>query len=171
MLLAEKADQYQYRLMEIPKYLLDEIAVSSTKIRKALLDSEIETANKLLGYPHFFEGMVIPGDRLGRTLGYPTANLEYTDADKIRLGHGVYAVNVEMEEYSGKGMLSIGMRPTLTNSGERVEVNIFDFDQDIYGKTLQVHVHHFLREQKKFASVDELKEQLFRDKQTSLGLL
>ena len=171
MLLAEKADQYQYRLLEIPKYLLDEIAVSSTKIRKALLESDITTANKLLGYPHFFEGTVIPGDRLGRTLGYPTANLEYSDADKIRLGHGVYAVNVKIDGHSGKGMLSIGMRPTLTNSGERVEVNLFDFDQDIYGKTLQVHVHHFLRAQKKFASVEELKEQLSRDKQNSLELL
>jgi FAD synthase len=85
MLLAEKADQYNYRLMEIPKYILDEAAVSSTKIRNALLQSDSDTANKLLGYDFFFEGVVIKGDQLGRKLGYPTANLQYTDQDKIHL--------------------------------------------------------------------------------------
>lgn len=171
MLLAEKADQYNYRLLEIPKYILDEAAVSSTKIREALLHSNIKTANKLLGYEFFFEGKVIVGDRLGRQLGYPTANLQYNDPEKIHLGHGVYAVYAAVGEKQYKAMLSIGVRPTLKHSDERIEVNIFDFDEDIYGKTIRVIVKTFLRQQEKYDSLDELKKQLAIDKKSSLALL
>lgn len=170
-LLEDKAALYQYRLVEIPKYLLDQIAVSSTKIRQAILKGDVDTANKLLGYSFFFEGSVVKGDQLGRTLGYPTANLVYTDDEKIRLGHGVYAVYVEVNGSRKKGMLSIGNRPTLTNSDERVEVNIFDFDDDLYGKKLQVEVKHFLRPQEKYSSLDALKAQLALDQQNSLACL
>jgi len=167
-LLAQMADRYQYTLLEIPKYLIDEIGVSSTKIRNALLQSDVETANRLLGYSFFFEGEVIRGDQLGRQLGYPTANLRYTDSEKIRLGHGVYAVTVEVEGQIRKGMMSIGNRPTLENSDERVEVNIFDWDQDIYGKKIKVTVNRFLRQQEKYESLDALKQQLTIDKANSL---
>jgi riboflavin kinase / FMN adenylyltransferase len=145
--------------------------VSSTKIRKALLESKVETANALLGYDFFFEGKVIPGDKLGRTIGYPTANLEYTDVDKIRLGHGVFAVYAEINGMVKKGMLSIGTRPTLQNSDERVEVNIFDFDEEVYGKILKVTVKAFLRSQEKYSNLEELKNALTRDKATSLSVL
>jgi riboflavin kinase/FMN adenylyltransferase len=171
MLLAEKADEYNYRLLEIPKYILQEAGVSSTQIRNALLQSDIETANKLLGYEFFFEGLVINGDQLGRKLGYPTANLQYTDTDKIHLGHGVYAAYTEVNGKQYKGMLSIGNRPTLYNSNERVEINIFDFDEDIYGKTIRVIVKKYLREQEKYSSLDELKEQLAFDKKNSMAVL
>jgi len=171
MLLAEKADIYNYRLLEIPKYILQEVAVSSTQIRNALLQSDVETANKLLGYEFFFEGIVIEGDKLGRKLGYPTANLEYTDADKIHLGHGVYAAYAEVNGRKYKGMLSIGNRPTLVNSNERVEVNIFDFDEEIYGETIKVMVKKYLRGQEKYSSLDELKDQLALDKENSLAVL
>lgn len=171
MLLAEKADTYSYRLLEIPKYILEEVAVSSTQIRNALLQSDVGTANKLLGYEFFFEGVVIEGDKLGRKLGYPTANLEYTDADKIHLGHGVYAAYAEVNGRRYKGMLSIGNRPTLVNSNERVEVNIFDFDEEIYGETIKVMVKKYLREQEKYSSLDELKAQLAFDKENSLAVL
>ena len=171
LLLAEKADRFQYKLLEIPKYLLDEIAVSSTKIRKALLQSDIENANRLLGYEFFFEGVVIEGDKLGRALGYPTANLSYTNTEKIKLGHGVYAAFADVEGIRKKGMLSIGNRPTLTNSDERIEVNIFDFDKNIYGKTIRVTVKKYLRSQEKYASLDELKYQLEIDKENSLACL
>jgi riboflavin kinase/FMN adenylyltransferase len=137
-LMEEKAPVYNYRLSEIPKHVLDEIGVSSTKIRQSILNSDIETANKLLGYSFFFEGTVIKGDQLGRKLGYPTANLLYNEPEKIHLGHGVYAVYVNVDGERKKGMMSIGIRPTLTNSDERVEVNIFDFDKDIYGATIRV---------------------------------
>ena len=171
LLLAEKADRFQYKLLEIPKYLLDEIAVSSTKIRKALLQSDIENANRLLGYEFFFEGVVIEGDKLGRALGYPTANLSYTNTEKIKLGHGVYAAFADVEGIRKKGMLSIGNRPTLTNSDERIEVNIFDFDKNIYGKTIRVTVKKYLRRQEKYATLDELKYQLEIDKENSLACL
>jgi len=171
MLLAEKADHYNYRLLEIPKYILQEIAVSSTQIRKALLESDIERANKLLGYNFFFEGIVNKGDQLGRELGYPTANLEYTDSDKIHLGHGVYASYTKVDGLTYKSMLSIGKRPTLENSNERVEINIFDFDKQIYGQTIRVIVKQYLRAQERYPSLEELKKQLAMDKQSSLAVL
>jgi riboflavin kinase/FMN adenylyltransferase len=171
MLLAEKADDYNYRLLEIPKYILQEIAVSSTQIRNALLESNIERANKLLGYNFFFEGVVIKGDQLGRKLGYPTANLEYNDPDKIHLGHGVYAAYAEVNGNRYKGMLSIGNRPTLENSNERVEINIFEFDREIYGETIRVIVKKYLRGQEKYPSLEELKNQLAIDKENSLEIL
>jgi riboflavin kinase / FMN adenylyltransferase len=170
-LLAQKADEYQYQLLEIPKYLLDEIAVSSTKIRNAILQSDIDTANKLLGYDFFFEGHVIEGDKLGRELGYPTANLSYNDPEKIRPGHGVYAVYVEWNRQHYHGMLSIGNRPTIANSDERVEVNIFDFNETIYGQNLKLTVRKFLRPQEKYNSLDELKTQLAADKKNSIRVL
>ncbi|HWJ91813.1 MAG TPA: riboflavin kinase [Flavisolibacter sp.] len=114
---------------------------------------------------------MIKGDQLGRQLGYPTANLEYNDHDKIRLGHGVYAAYAELEGQRFGGMLSIGNRPTLLNSNERIEINIFDFDRDIYGKTLRVIVKQFLRVQEKFESLDALKHQLLQDRINSLASL
>jgi len=170
-LLEEKAEVFNYQLVEIPKHVLDEIAVSSTKIRKALSESNIETANKLLGYDFFFEGRVLEGDKLGRQLGYPTANLQYTDKDKLQLGHGVYAVYAVIGSITKKGMLSIGNRPTLTNSEERIEVNIFEWDQDIYGHTIRVIVKKFLRPQEKYNSLEELIQQLAKDREVSLSVL
>ena len=171
MLLAEKADQYGYRLLEIPKYILDEVAVSSTKIRNALLASDVDTANKLLGYEFFFEGLVVKGDQLGRELGYPTANLEYNDPDKIHLGDGVYAAYAIHKDKKFKGMLSIGNRPTLRNSEQRIEINIFDFDKEIYGENLQVLVKKYLRKQEKYDQLEEMTDQLGKDKMRSLEVL
>lgn len=170
-LLEAKAPHFGYRLIEIPQHLLDAIEISSTKIRHALLGSEIETANKALGYGFFFSGNVVHGDKLGRTLGYPTANLVYNDPDKIRLGEGVYAVTATINGLEYKGMLSIGKRPTLNDTQERVEVNLFDFDQDIYGQTISVTVHHFLRSQERYNNLEDLIKQINQDKKDSLRLL
>lgn len=170
-LLASQADRFGYRLLEIPKYLIQEIGVSSTKIRNAILESQIASANRLLGYAFFFEGFVVKGDQLGRELGYPTANLIYTDPEKIHLGHGVYAVNVCVDGKWLNGMLSIGNRPTLANSDERIEVNIFDWSGDLYGRKIIVRVQHFLRPQEKYASLQALVQQLAKDKDNSLQLL
>ena len=170
-LLEEKAPVFNYKLLEIPKHILDEVGVSSTKIRNALLASDIETANKLLGYDFFFEGKVVEGNKLGRQLGYPTANLEYTDKEKIHLGHGVYAVYIEINRVVKKGMLSIGNRPTLLHSDEKIEVNIFDWDEEIYGQTLRVVVKKYLRSQEKYDSLEELIRQLHKDKEDSLSCL
>lgn len=171
MLLAEKADTYGYRLLEIPKYILDEAAVSSTTIRKALLASDVDTANKLLGYDFFFEGKVIKGDQLGRKIGYPTANLTYTDPDKIELGDGVYAAYAQVGDRKFKGMLSIGNRPTIKNSDQRIEINIFDFDEDIYDQIICVTVKKYLRPQEKYENLELMKDQLAKDKDHSLEIL
>jgi riboflavin kinase / FMN adenylyltransferase len=170
-LLAEKSLRYGYKLIEIPEHVLNEITVSSTKIRKAILAGDISTANSLLGYSFFFEGKVVQGDQLGRTLGYPTANLQYTDKDKIHLGHGVYAVYAEVDGERKKGMMSIGTRPTLDKNDEKVEVNLFDFDGVVYGKEMKVTVAHFLRHQEKYASLELMVQQIHLDKEKSLQLL
>jgi riboflavin kinase/FMN adenylyltransferase len=170
-LLEEKGPIYNYRLLEVPKHLLNEIEISSTKIRNALLGSNVEKANNLLGYDFFFEGTVTEGDKLGRQLGFPTANLVYTDVDKIHLSEGVYAVYVQTEGVQKKGMLSIGKRPTLNDNTEKVEVNIFDFDAGLYGKTIRLTVKKFLREQIKYSSLEELKAQMTLDKLESLKVL
>jgi riboflavin kinase/FMN adenylyltransferase len=166
-LLEEKSPVYGYRLLEIPKHILEEIDISSTKIRGAIRSGEIEKANKLLGYDFFFEGVVVEGDKLGRTLGYPTANLEIRDHDKIHLGEGVYAVTTEVDGIAKKGMLSIGKRPTLSDTVERIEVHIFDFNENLYQKTIRLFVKKYLRAQAKFSSLDELKFQLQQDERTS----
>lgn len=163
--------KFNYRLIEIPEHLLKEIAISSTKIRNAIKKGEVETANNLLGYPFFFVGKVLRGDQIGRKLGYPTANLAYADADKIHLGEGVYAAQVIVNDERENGMLSIGKRPTLNDTIERIEINIFDFDADIYGKRLKVIVKKYIRRQIKFNSLQDLKDQMLIDKQDALKAL
>lgn len=170
-LLQQQAARFQYQLIEIPKHLLNEIAVSSTKIRNALLASDVETANQLLGYTFFFSGLVVHGDKIGRTIGYPTANLQYTNSDKIRLGHGVYAATALVHSRVINGMLSIGNRPTLTDSEEKVEINLFDFNEEIYGQEIRITVYNYLRPQEKYESLEVLKSQLERDKMESLKRL
>ncbi|MBX3240895.1 MAG: bifunctional riboflavin kinase/FAD synthetase [Chitinophagaceae bacterium] len=157
---------------EIPEKVLNEVAVSSTRIRKALLSGNIDTANELLGYEYNFEGMVVKGNQLGRAIGYPTANLEITDRNKLVPGDGIYAVLVEINGTLYKGMMSIGVRPTIDNSGHRtIEVNIFDFDEDIYGATLRVHLKYYLRPELKFNDLNELTAQLAEDKINTLKKL
>lgn len=192
-LLEKMAPVFNYVLKEIPKHVLDEIAISSTNIREAIVHSDIETANKLLGYDFFFEGVVVDGDKLGRKLGYPTANLKMTDEEKIVLGNGIYAVYVEMasakseearvttnqplsysplpEHSRFKGMMSIGFRPTVDGKKKVTEVNIFDFDKDIYKKVLRVYVKKYLRPEIKFNDLDELVKQIDQDKIESLKVL
>ncbi len=170
-LLEDRCEDFNYRLIEIPQHVLNEIEISSSKIRRAVLGSDVATANGLLGYSFFFEGIVVKGDQLGRTLGYPTANLQYSDDDKIHLGHGVYAVYAEVDGDRKKGMMSIGTRPTLEKSEEKVEVNLFDFSGDLYGKTIKVFVEYFLRGQEKYPSLDVMVDQLHKDKAQSLSLL
>ncbi|HNA01490.1 MAG TPA: riboflavin biosynthesis protein RibF, partial [Ferruginibacter sp.] len=164
-LLEEKAPQYGYRLMEIPEHLLDSIKVSSTNIRNAILHSNADEANRLLGYTFFFEGEVIHGDKIGREIGYPTANLKSTDDEKIVMGDGIYAVYATVDGLQYKGMMSIGFRPTVNGRTRVTEVNLFDFDQSIYGKKIRVHVKKYLRSEVKFNGLEELKEQLHKDKE------
>jgi len=160
-----------FEVKEIPEHILNEIVISSTKIRQALLHNDISTANKFLGYEYFFEGLIIKGNQLGRTLGYPTANLKIDADDKLIPGNGVYSVHAviidEVDQRSStlKGMMNIGIRPTIEGVQRVIEVNLFDFDQDIYGKKLQVFVHGYHRAEQKFEGLDALKLQLGIDKQ------
>jgi riboflavin kinase/FMN adenylyltransferase len=163
-----------FHLQEIPVQLLDEVSVSSTRIREAILRADIATANQLLGYPFFFSGKVVKGNQLGRTLGYPTANLEINSAEKLIPVDGVYAVEAQLlpaEAPRLKGMMGIGIRPTINGTHRTVEVNLFDFDQDIYGRELRVFVIKYLRPELKFNSLDELKTALAQDKLDSLKAL
>ena len=172
-LLEKKAVEYNYHLKEIPKHILENISISSTNIRQAILHNDIATADKLLGYDFFFSGKVIHGDKLGRKLGYPTANLKINDEEKIIPGNGIYAVYAQPEGYSEKlkGMMSIGFRPTVDGKKRVVEVNIFDFDKEIYDQTLKVFVKKYLREEVKFNGMDELVKQIDQDKVNSLKVL
>lgn len=170
-LLAELASKYKYQLKEIPEHLLDAVKVSSTNIRNAILHGQIEEANKLLGYTFFFQGEVIHGDKIGRTIGYPTANLKSTNEEKISLGDGIYAVYAEVENKRYKGMMSIGFRPTVNGKKRVTEVNLFDFDEEIYGFTMKVFVKNYLRAEVRFNGLDALKLQLHKDKKDSLACL
>ena len=158
-----------FQIIEIPAQEVDEIAVSSSKIRKALENSDIELANRLLGHAFSFFGKVVEGDKIGRTLGFPTANIEILDPHKLVLPEGIYAARVKTSlpapaEWMG-GALYIGARPTLSSGGKRViEVNILDFEGDLYGQDLTVEVLEFIRSDKKMDSLDDLKKQIEADK-------
>jgi riboflavin kinase/FMN adenylyltransferase len=123
-----------------------------------------------LGYSFFFEGLIIEGNKLGRKIGYPTANLRISNEEKLIPADGVYAVEVELKEWGVKkqAMMNIGFRPTVDGTKRVIEVNIFDFDNDIYEKTLRVYVKKFLRGEQKFSGLDALKQQLAQDKSASL---
>ena len=177
------ADKGNYLVKEIPEHVLNQVTVSSTKIRNAVLQCNIETGNKYLGYTYFFEGMVTEGNKIGRTIGYPTANLLVNDENKLIPGDGIYAVKVEIVNRQSahqnqtsqpellNGMMSIGIRPTIGKSERAIEVNIFEFENDIYGQNIRVYVKYFLREEKKFDSMNELKSAIDSDKIMSVKLL
>lgn len=172
-LLEQMGEQYNYVVKEIPQQLINEVAISSTKIRNALSNGDVETANQLLGYPYFFQGNVIEGNKLGRKLGYPTANLQIQDPDKLVPANGVYAVEAQIEGETRmlKGMMNIGNRPTVDGTRRSIEVHLFDFDEDIYNRHLKVHVRFHLRNEVKFDGLEKLIEQLHKDKEISISKL
>ncbi len=168
-LLEAYAATFHFHLIEIPQHLLHESAISSTRIREAIKNNEILVANELLGYRYFFEGTVMEGNKLGRTIGFPTANLEIKDKEKLVPGNGVYAVLADPGRIPG--MMNIGIRPTIGGTKRVIEVNLFDFDSDIYGKTLQIQLVQFLRAEEKFANLDSLKQQLRTDRVEAIKAL
>lgn len=178
-LLEQFSSSKGFVLQEIPVHLLNEVSVSSTRIREAILQADIDTANQLLGYSFFFSGKVIKGNQLGRTLGYPTANLDPENEEKLLPADGVYAVEAELLPAPGalfsgsrlQGMMGIGIRPTINGKDRTLEVNLFDFDEDIYGRELRVYVKKFLRPELKFNGLEELKAALAQDKLDSLAAL
>jgi riboflavin kinase / FMN adenylyltransferase len=173
-LLEDKATEYGYEVKEIPGFMLQDMTISSTRIREALLTGDIDTANHFLGYDYFFSGKVVEGNKLGRTIGYPTANLETEDENKLVPGNGVYAVLIKNEAlkiWNLSGMMNIGIRPTVDGTKRVIEVNIFDFAEDIYGETLTITIKKRLRSEVKFNGLDALKEQLAKDKEAALVAL
>ena len=172
-LLEVKGQEFNYRVKEIPEHILHNITISSTKIRTQLLEGNISTANELLGYDYFFSGNVITGKQLGRTIGFPTANLAINNESKLIPGNGVYAVTVQIENDKTifNGMMNIGVRPTFEKTERTIEVNIFDFDSSIYDKQLTVHIKTKLRDEIKFDGIDSLKNQLNKDREMAISQL
>lgn len=169
--LKESGPVYGFDVEEIPEQDVDNVAVSSTKIRKALDEGDLETANEYLGYEFMLTGEVIHGDQLGRSIDFPTANVEVKDQVKLVPANGVYAVRVELAGNLHTGMLNIGLRPTVDGKNRRIEVNIFDFEQEIYGQEIVLHFVSKIRDEKKFDDLEALKKQLEIDRNKVRQLL
>ena len=150
---------------------VNKIFVSSTKIRKALNEGKIKKANELLGYNYSISGNVVRGAGIGRTIGYPTANIDLEDEYKLITANGVYACLVEYKDKTYKGMGNIGFRPTIDHGDLTIEVNIFDFNKEIYDESLKVFFVDRIRDEEKFKNLDALKKQLKKDKINVLRLL
>ena len=169
--LRELSSTYNFNVEEIPAQEINQLNVSSTRIRKAIEEGDVKTANEFLGYSFFVTGVVVKGKQLGRTIGYPTANIYVEDADKLIPKIGVYAVNVILNGIHYKGMLNVGVNPTTdTDNKIKIEVNIFDFDADIYGHDIKVEFVKWIRNEEKFANLEELKEALANDKIACAGI-
>ncbi|OFX78257.1 MAG: riboflavin biosynthesis protein RibF [Bacteroidetes bacterium GWE2_29_8] len=167
--LFELGRYYNFEVEEIQAKDIEDISISSTKIRQALKNFDIKTANKYLNYDYPLSGKVVIGKQLGRSIGFPTANIEVKDPYKLIPSNGVYVVKVEIQEKYYKGMLYIGKRPTLSEEKISVEVNIFDFNQNIYDENITVYFKDFIREEIKFVNFNALKNQLEKDKEKALS--
>ena len=170
-LLEAEAEKFNFIVKEIPEKLLEDVIISSTKIRDALFDGDLATANAYLGYPYFFSGTVVKGNQMGRTIGFATANIAVEDEYKLIPANGVYAVTVQYDSQLYKGMMNIGVRPTINGSDRVTEVHIFDFDKEIYGEKLRINMYAPIRNEIKFSGLEALKGQLKKDKETALSLL
>ncbi|GAA4303789.1 bifunctional riboflavin kinase/FAD synthetase [Compostibacter hankyongensis] len=182
-LLREVEARYGFRVVEIPPQVVHHLTVSSTKIREHLEAGHVALANELLGYDYFLSGTVVHGDRRGRELGYPTANIRPADKRKLIPGSGIYAVRARLDPAGGDGsalpeasswlpaVMSIGYRPTFNGTDLRVEVHIFDFSADIYDRMLTVSLCDFIRPELKFENAEALVRQIEQDAQTAREML
>ena len=157
------APKYGYEVEEIPRQDIDEIGVSSTKIRKALAEGNITTANEYLRRPYSISGTIVKGNQLGRTIGFPTANIKIREPYKLIPSDGIYAVRVCYKYQQLNGMLNIGHRPTIGGNGRTIEVHIFDFNEDLYHQEISIDFIERVREEVKFDNLDDLKAQLLKD--------
>ncbi len=170
------SSDFGFEVEEIPEQDINDVAVSSSKIRNAILSGDVNTASAFLGYPFHLTGKVIKGDQIGRTLGFPTANLFVEETYKLIPADGIYAVNVQINPDSEDtkplhGMAYIGHRPTINGMTHNIEVNIFDFDQNIYGSTIRINFLNYIRGDKKFDSLEALKVQLAKDEESVRSIL
>ncbi|MEX2591312.1 MAG: bifunctional riboflavin kinase/FAD synthetase [Anditalea sp.] len=157
-------ERYGFELEEIPREDIDHIGISSTKIRKALEQGKVDVAHDYLGRDYELSGVIIKGQQLGRSIGFPTANIKILHDYKLIPGDGAYAVSAKLGDNIYQGMLNIGNRPTVNGIAQTVEVNLFDFSGDLYDQRLTVDFKIFLRPEKKFADLDKLRAQLEKDR-------
>jgi riboflavin kinase/FMN adenylyltransferase len=160
-----------FEVEEIPAQEVDDVSVSSTKIRKALENGQIEIANKYLGYSYMLTGKVKKGKGLGRQIHFPTANLHIEESYKLIPKNGVYVVQSKIDGTVVSGMMNIGYNPTVSGDERSIEVHFFDFAGDLYDRKLQIDILARIRDENKFGSVEALKNQLIKDKDTSIAIL
>jgi riboflavin kinase/FMN adenylyltransferase len=166
------SNEYNFEVIEIPAQEIDAVNISSTKIREAILSGQIQLANEFLGDPFQITGTVVKGKKLGRTIGFPTANIELNSDLKLIPAKGVYAIKVSVKGIWFDGMLNIGFRPTISKeNNQTIEVHIFDFSEDIYGEIVTVQFLSKWREELKFNGIEELKNQLIKDEKTIRSFL
>jgi len=171
-LLRQLGEAYDFGVEEIPAQEIDHVKVSSTKIREALLAGEVARANALLGHAYMLSGVVVKGKQLGRTIGWPTANIGGIDPYKLIPRDGVYAISATTAHGNFQGMMSIGVRPTVEAHGARtVEAHLFGLEAELYGEPITVRLHHRLRDEVRFESMDAMKDQIALDKEEALRLL
>ncbi|MEO8517287.1 MAG: bifunctional riboflavin kinase/FAD synthetase [Flavobacterium sp.] len=166
--LIQFGQKYHFDVEQISAKEIDEISVSSTKIRNAIAEGNIALANQYLGYPYAFTGKVIRGKQLGRTIDFPTANILIENSQKIIPKNGVYIVEGSWKNTTRQGMMNIGTKPTVDGKNLSVEIHFFNTDEDLYDTNITITVHEFIRDEVKFSGIDELKIQLKKDKATSL---
>ena len=159
---------YNFEVAQIQAKQIDSISISSTKIRTALEEGAISTANSYLGYNYSISGTVISGNQLGRTLGYPTANIKSIDSLKLIPYQGVYIVKSYIDHQEVFGMMNIGTKPTVDGTKQTIEVHFFNWNTDLYTKTISIELLHRLRDEQKFDSINDLKVQIQKDKANSL---
>lgn len=160
--------EYNFEVEEISAQDINDVAVSSTKIRNALNEGNIAMANSFLGYPFMITGTVVKGKGLGRQLGFSTANIKVEEDYKLIPKYGAYIVSSVINNEKVFGMLNIGVNPTVDGNTQSIEVHFFNFNKDIYNKTIQIDLHERIRDEEKFNSVEALKNQLEKDKETAL---
>ena len=164
-------EKYGFEVEQISAEEIQEVAISSTKIRNALLEGNIKLANQYLGYTYTISGIVIKGNQLGRTIGFPTANIEIKEGYKLIPSNGVYIVKTLVEKQIVFGMMNIGTKPTVGGTSQSIEVHFFDFNDDIYDKTIEISFLERIRDEQKFESIEFLKKQLSDDKLQSLKFI
>ena len=167
--LVENASKFSFDIEEISKQVIEDEGISSTKIRKALAEGNVSLASSYLDSPFSIQGKVVKGQQIGRTIGFPTANIEIDSDYKIIPKDGVYAVKVWTNNNQYKGMMNIGFKPSVNGSKHTIEVNIFDFESDIYGNDIKVEFINRIRDERQFGSLDLLKAQIAGDKIKSLA--
>ena len=164
-------ETYGFEVEQISAEEINEVSISSTKIRNALLEGNIELATNYLGYDYSLTGIIFKGKQLGRTIGYPTANITIEEDYKLIPNNGVYIAKSVLNGKTVFGMMNIGTRPTVDGTKQTIEINFFDFKQDLYGQKITISLLHRMRSEQKFESIDALKNQLGKDKKTALAFI